>query len=70
MTPTQTPAVPAAAIQQSPWVSAEAVTPATTDASPRRGGRINATPAAWWWAGGTLAGLLALSVALAWLVNR
>lgn len=30
----------------------------------------NASPAAWWWAGGTLIGVFVLSLLLAWLVNR
>ncbi len=35
---------------------------------PRSGG-INSSPAAWWWAGGTLVAVLVATLGLAWLVN-
>ncbi len=33
-------------------------------------GGLNSSPAAWWWAGGTLGVALIAFLALAWLVNR
>jgi hypothetical protein len=44
--------------------------PPTPHEPPAQLGGLNSSPAAWWWAGGTLGVLLIVFLGLAWLVNR
>lgn len=66
VSPTPTP-------QQEPHLASPVGYPVAAPSSPGPtavGSGINSSPAAWWWAGGTLGVLLVFFVGLAWLVNR